>query len=75
MLTDQGKIFRPDDPQLIRIPRHPNCRCHYDFITQEQELATLHSYSAQQREYAYQAYTIANVYWAAEKGLIQMSVK
>ena len=72
---NQGKVFRPDDPQLIRIPIHPNCRCHYDFITEEQELATLHSYSAAQREYAYQAYTIAQVYWAAEKGLIQMEVK
>lgn len=69
---DQGKFFRPDDPQLIRIPRHPNCRCHYDFITQEMEYAQLQSYSAAQREHAYQAYEIAQAFWAAEKGLIQM---
>jgi len=72
---DQGKFFRPDDPQLIRIPRHPNCRCHYDFVTREMEFATLESYSAARREMAFQAWQIAQVYWAAEKGLIQMLEK
>lgn len=36
----EGEQFRPNDPDLVQIPIHPKCRCHYDIISEsvEQEI-------------------------------------
>lgn len=66
----QGKPYRPTDPDLPLIPRHPRCRCHYDIITFEEEVqikqAAYMANMMQQRE-AYEAYLAAQAFWKAEK--------
>lgn len=36
---NEGLRFRPDDPDLIKIPEdtHPRCRCHYNIISEQEE--------------------------------------
>lgn len=39
-----GERFRPDDPEMVKIPLHPNCRCHYDIISHEEEKEIYQAY-------------------------------
>lgn len=66
-LPDEAKIFRPDDPQFPRIPRHPNCRCVYDIISAEQERKRLNAQIELKAESAMKAAQIFHVYRAAKK--------
>lgn len=70
----EGKVFRPDDPKLIRISppelggdTHYRCRCHYDIITQEQERRRLNAEYELQAEQAYNAYMVAKAFWQTLK--------
>ena len=63
---NEGLVFRPDDPDLIRIGpeefgggTHWGCRCHYDFWTPEMEMI---KFQAQVEE----------MYEAAEIGIVAM---
>lgn len=68
----KNKVFRPDDPKLIRIgppelggDTHYRCRCGYDIITVEEEQRRLNAeYEADQ---AYTAYMVARAFWQTLK--------
>ena len=38
-LKHHGEIFRLDDPDKPELPIHPNCRCKYELLTQEEVIA------------------------------------
>lgn len=62
-LPFEGKTFRPDDPQLPRIPQHINCRCNYDIITEAQVIEKFYEgmWMEQQAMQAYQAVQLVNM--------------
>lgn len=73
-LPHEGKLFRPDDPKLIRISppelggdTHYRCRCQYDFITAEQEQKRLRANFEMQAAQAYNAYLVASAFWQTLK--------
>jgi len=64
---NDGLVFRPDDPTLIRIgppelggDTHYGCRCHYDFITQEMEMRQLNA-QWEELEEVHEAYEVAMI--------------
>jgi len=68
----EGKIFRADDPTLIIIAppqlggdTHYRCRCHYDYITRDDEIR---QFNAEINE----IYEVYQVYKAAQKGFNQL---
>jgi len=70
----ESKVFRPDDPKLVRIgppelggDTHYRCRCHYDIITAEQERKRLNAQLEFQAQQAYNAYMAAKVFWKSLK--------
>jgi len=70
----EGKVFRPDDPQLIRIgppelggDTHYRCRCGYDIITQKQERQQLDAQFQIDAQSALNAYLVAKAYWQSLK--------
>jgi len=73
-LPHEGQVFRPDDPKLVRIgppqlggDTHYKCRCHYDFITIEQEQRRLNANWEMQAQQAYNAYMAARAFWESLK--------
>jgi hypothetical protein len=63
-----GLVFRPDDPEIIRIgppelggDTHYGCRCHYDFITREMEFQMAHEQMNAQFERIREAADVAQV--------------
>ena len=68
----EGKVFRPDDPNLIAIPRHINCRCNYDIITQGMVIRKFYQGMLELREQALQAYEIVQISNISQKGLKQL---
>lgn len=80
----EGKVFRPDDPNIIKIgppelgqDTHYGCRCHYDIITQGMVIRKFYQGMLEQREQAlqaYQAYEIVQVVKASQKGLKQLQI-
>ena len=66
----QGEMYRPTDPNLPIIPRHPHCRCHYDIITFEEEMQikqAAYMHKQMQAREAYQAYLAASAFWKSQK--------
>ena len=75
----EGKVFRPDDPNLIKIgppqfggETHYGCRCHYDIITQGMVIRKFYQGMIELREQALEAYEIVQVSKASQKGLKQL---
>lgn len=60
---DEGKMFRPDDPNLPIIKRHFGCRCHYDIVTVDDERGVLEA--ALQVYEANEAIAVFNAWKAA----------
>lgn len=71
---DEGRLFRPDDPDLIKIPRHINCRCNYDVITERQVAERFRDEMNAMilEENAMRAYEIVQVVEVSQKGLKQL---
>lgn len=77
----EGKVFRPDDPNIIKIgppdfggATHYGCRCHYDVITQGMVIRKFYSGMLELRDQALEAYEIVQVVKASQKGLKQLQV-
>ncbi len=75
----EGKVFRPDDPNIIKIgspdfggDTHYGCRCHYDVITQGMVIRKFYQGMLELREQALQAYEIVQVVKVSQKGLKQL---
>lgn len=73
-LPNKGKVFRPDDPKLIRIgppeldgDTHYRCRCGYDIITVEQEKRQLRAQFEFKAMQAYNVAQVAKVFWKSLK--------
>jgi len=77
----EGKVFRPDDPNIIKIgppelgqDTHYGCRCHYDIITESMVIRKFYQGMLELRDQALQAYVIVQVVKASQKGLKQLQV-
>ncbi len=75
-LPDEGKLFRPDDTDLPKIPRHINCRCNFDVITERmvQERFRDEMNAMILEENAMRAYEITQIVEVSQKGLKQMEM-
>lgn len=59
---DDGRRFRPNDPDLILIPRHINCRCHYDVISHREEKEIFEAYYLARLQEQYREEDALNAY-------------
>lgn len=63
---DDGKMFRATDTDLILLPRHPNCRCHYDIITPQDERDIYQAYYLAQQQEHYDEEMAVKAYLAVQ---------
>lgn len=78
-LPHDGKVFRPDDPSLIRIgpeqlggDTHYRCRCHYDFITEEMERRQMDAAFEEELRELEEIYEIYQVSMVGQKAFNQL---
>lgn len=69
---NEGLRFRPDDPDLIKIPEdtHPRCRCVYDVISQyeERQIYEAMYYHNYTFSLSINSQAVAAAYFVAQKG-------